>query len=237
MQETPVASRLIYPTLVVEQKLWRAGLSRVAGVDEVGMGPLAGPVVAAAVVLPPRLSDERLPESFPAGVRDSKTLTHKARERLEPEIRQIATGIGIGVVEVGEIDRINIYQAGLKAMRLALDQLPVRPEHVLIDGRVLKDYPTPQSTFKKGDRDIYSIAAASIIAKTYRDRLMLALDRQYPQYGFARHRGYGTAAHREALRTYGPCPAHRRSFRLFSAFALGVCSGVLAHFQPSPLLY
>ncbi len=178
------------------------------------MGPLAGPVVAAAVVLPPRLSDARLPESFPAGVRDSKTLTQKARERLEVAIRQIATGIGIGLVEVGEIDRINIYQAGLKAMRLALDHLPVQPEHVLIDGRLLPDSPIPQSTFKKGDRDIYSIAAASIIAKTYRDRLMLELDQRYPQYGFARHRGYGTAAHREALRAYGPCPAHRRSFRL-----------------------
>ena len=169
------------------------------------MGPLAGPVVAAAAVFPPSLSDKWLPESFPAGVRDSKTLTHKARERLEPEIRRIATGIGIGLVEAEEIDRINIYQAGLKAMRLALDHLPIQPEHVLIDGRLLPDYPIPQSTFTKGDRDIYSIAAASIIAKTYRDRLMLELDQRYPQYGFARHRGYGTAAHREALRTYGPC--------------------------------
>lgn len=209
-----MASRLIYPKLVVEQDLWRAGLHIVAGVDEVGMGPLAGPVVAAAAVFPPSLSDERLPESFPAGVRDSKTLTHKARERLEPEIRQVATGIGIGLVEAKEIDRINIYQAGLKAMRLALDHLPIQPEHVLIDGRLLPDYPIPQSTFTKGDRDVYSIAAASIIAKTYRDQLMLELDQRYPQYGFARHRGYGTAAHREALRTYGPCPAHRRSFRL-----------------------
>ncbi len=209
-----MASRPTYPKLVVEQNLWRAGLHIVAGVDEVGMGPLAGPVVAAAVVLPPRLPGEHLPEPFPLGVRDSKTLTHKARERLEVEIRQITTGIGIGVVEVGEIDRINIYQAGLKAMCLALDHLPARPEHVLIDGRSLPDHPLPQSTFQKGDRDIYSIAAASIIAKTYRDRLMLELDQRYPQYGFARHRGYGTAAHREALRAYGPCPAHRRSFRL-----------------------
>jgi len=209
-----VASRLTYPQLLVEQNLWRVGLHIVAGVDEAGMGPLAGPVVAAAVVFPSRLSEERLPASFPTGVRDSKTLTHKARERLEVEIRQTAMGIGIGLVEVEEIDRINIYQAGLKAMRLALDHLPVRPEHVLIDGRLLPDCPIPQSTFKKGDRDIYSIAAASIIAKTHRDRLMLELDQRYPQYGFARHRGYGTAAHREALRTYGPCPAHRRSFRL-----------------------
>ncbi len=211
-----MAARLIYPKLVVEQDLWRAGLRTVAGVDEVGMGPLAGPVVAAAVVFPQKLSEERLPESFPVGVRDSKTLTPQARERLEVEIRKSATGIGIGLVAVEEIDRINIYQAGLKAMRLALDHLPTQPEHVLIDGRTLPDYPIPQANFQKGDRDIYSIAAASIIAKTYRDRLMLELDRHYPQYGFARHRGYGTVAHRAALRAYGPCPAHRRSFRLLS---------------------
>ena len=209
-----MASRIVHPTLDVEQKLWQEGLTLVAGVDEVGMGPLAGPVVAAAAVLPPEISENGLPESFPAGVRDSKTLTQKARERLEPEIRQVAIGIGVGLVEVEEIDEINIYQAGLKAMRLALDELPSQPEHVLIDGRMLKDYPLPQSTFKKGDRDVYSIAAASIIAKTYRDRLMADLDQQYPQYGFARHMGYGTAAHREAIRQHGPCPAHRRSFRL-----------------------
>lgn len=190
------------------------------------MGPLAGPVVAAAAVFPPTLTEgtqdtndtqdpkDGLPETFPQGVRDSKTLTPKARARLEIEIRGIATGLGIGIVDEKEIDRINIYQAGLKAMRLALEQLPTPPEHVLIDGRVLKDNPWPQSSFKKGDRDVYSIAAASIIAKTYRDRLMTDLDRKYPEYGFARHMGYGTAAHREALRQHGPCPAHRRSFRL-----------------------
>jgi ribonuclease HII len=221
-----VASRLIYPKINVEQELWQHGLLVVAGVDEVGMGPLAGPVVAAAAVFPPTIMEgpectedrqdpkDGLPAAFPQGVRDSKTLTPKARARLEIKIRRIATGRGIGIVDEKEIDRINIYQAGLKAMRLALEQLPVVPEHVLIDGRVLKENPWPQSSFKKGDRDVYSIAAASIIAKTYRDRLMIDLDRKYPQYGFARHMGYGTIAHRVALRRYGPCPAHRRSFRL-----------------------
>ena len=215
-----MASLLIYPKIIVEQELWQHGLLVVAGVDEVGMGPLAGPVVAAAAVFPPTLTEDPqdpkdgLPEAFPQGVRDSKTLTPKARARLEIEIRRIATGLGIGIVDEKEIDRINIYQAGLKAMRLALEQLPVVPEHVLIDGRVLKDSPWPQSSFKKGDRDVYSIAAASIIAKTYRDRLMTDLDRKYPEYGFARHMGYGTVAHRVALHEHGPCPAHRRSFRL-----------------------
>ena len=205
---------MVFPRLTMEQELWQRGLRVVAGVDEVGMGPLAGPVVAAAVVFPSaRISDE-IPLSFPQGIRDSKTLTAKARERLEHAIRQVALGVGIGVVEVEEIDRINIYQAGLRAMRLALEQLPVVPEHILIDSRSLTDLPCPHTSFIKGDRDVYSIAAASIVAKVYRDRLMAALDRRYPEYGFARHMGYGTAAHRAALRRFGPCPIHRRSFRL-----------------------
>lgn len=205
-----MSSRLIFPQLTVEQSLWRQGRETVAGVDEVGMGPLAGPVVAAAVVFPAHA----LLESLPQGVRDSKTLTAKARARLELAIRQAAVGIGIGVVDVEEIDQINIYQAGLKAMRLALAQLPISPDHVLIDGRALADLLYPQTTFIKGDRDVYSIAAASIVAKEYRDRLMVALHERYPHYGFAKHMGYGTAAHREAIRQFGPCPAHRRSFRL-----------------------
>jgi len=178
------------------------------------MGPLAGPVVAAAVVLPPVDTTDDWASVLPRGVRDSKALSAKAREQLERKIRQIAVGVGIGVVEVEEIDRINIYQAGLKAMRLAVEQLPVTPEHVLIDGRSLRDLPYTQTSFIKGDRDVYSIAAASIVAKVYRDRLMAELDKLYPDYGFARHMGYGTAAHRAALRQFGLCPIHRRSFRL-----------------------
>jgi ribonuclease HII len=205
----------IAPRLHSERDLWRSGLRLVAGVDEVGMGPLAGPVVAAAVIFPPHHEcDEGIPASLPQGVRDSKMLGLKARERLDTEIRQVAFSVGVGMVEVEEIDRINIYQAGLKAMRLALDHLPVFPEHVLVDGRTLKNLPCPCSVFIKGDRDVYSIAAASIIAKVYRDRLMIDLDRQYPEYGFARHMGYGTVAHRDALRRFGPTPVHRRSFRL-----------------------
>ncbi|MBI3799928.1 MAG: ribonuclease HII [Deltaproteobacteria bacterium] len=202
------------PQLTVEQELWQRGLRAVAGVDEVGMGPLAGPVVAAAVVLPSVNGNEDWASVLPQKVRDSKTLTAKMRERLDREIRQVALGIGVGVVEVEEIDRINIYQAGRQAMRLALAQLPVTPEHVLIDGRSLDDLPYAQRAFIKGDRDVYSIAAASIIAKVYRDSLMVALDKLYPEYGFARHMGYGTVAHRTALRQFGPCPIHRRSFRL-----------------------
>ncbi len=208
-------STRIAPRLYSERDLWRSGLRLVAGVDEVGMGPLAGPVVAAAVIFPPHHEcDSDIPASLPQGVRDSKMLTPKARERLDTEIRQVALGVGVGMVEVEEIDRINIYQAGLKAMRLALDALSTFPEHVLVDGRALKNLPCPCSVFIKGDRDVYSIAAASIIAKVYRDRLMIDLDRQYPEYGFARHMGYGTVAHRDALRRFGPAPVHRRSFRL-----------------------
>ena len=207
--------RVMFPRLDEERVLWQRGLTAVAGVDEVGMGPLAGPVVAAAVILPPDLTCEGgLPVTFPQGVRDSKTLTLKARERLAVEVRNVAVGIGIGVVEVEEIDEINIYQAGMKAMRLALAKLSVTPEHVLIDGRSLKELSCPQTTFIKGDRDVYSIAAASIIAKVYRDTLMMRLDKQYPEYGFARHMGYGTPAHRDAIRRLGPSPVHRRSFRL-----------------------
>jgi ribonuclease HII len=211
---TLLPSRLVLPKLTVEQELWQRGLRVVAGVDEVGMGPLAGPVVAAAVVLPSVNGNDDWASILPQKVRDSKTLTAKMREQLDQEIRQVALGVGIGVVEVEEIDRINIYQAGRQAMRLALAQLPVTPEHVLIDGRSLSDLPYAQSAFIKGDRDVYSIAAASIVAKVYRDSLMVALDKLYPEYGFARHMGYGTVAHRVALRQFGSCPIHRRSFRL-----------------------
>jgi len=118
------------------------------------------------------------------------------------------------MVEVEEIDRINIYRAGLKAMRLAIENLPLVPEYVLVDGRTIPELLIPQTRYIKGDQTVYSIAAASIVAKVYRDKLMCALDTKYPQYGFARHMGYGTRMHREALRRFGPCPVHRRSFRL-----------------------
>jgi len=192
-----------------EKRLWRRGVLRVTGIDEVGVGPLAGPVVAAAVIFAPRW------RSLPAGVRDSKLLSPAARGRLEAEIRRVASAIGIGVVEPGEIDRVNIYRAALQAMRLAVGALSLPPEHLLVDGRTIPDVAVPQTCHVGGDRNVYSIAAASIVAKVYRDALMRDLDLRYPQYGFARNKGYGTRAHREALLRFGPCPAHRRSFNLF----------------------
>jgi len=187
-----------------ERVLWKSGVVRIAGVDEVGIGPLAGPVVAAAVVFPPGTEI--------AGIDDSKRLDPGRREELAIEIRGRAAGIGIGRAEVEEIDEINVYQAGLLAMRRAVEALPQPPEHVLVDAREIPGLPMPQNPFDKGDGLNFSIAAASIVAKTHRDRLMNELDRDYPQYGFARHKGYGTADHQEAIRRHGPCPLHRGSF-------------------------
>ena len=188
----------------VDRRVRKEGVTVLAGVDEAGMGPLAGPVVAAAVILPTK---PLLP-----GVDDSKALTRKARERLDQEIRSLAIAFAVAVVDVEEIDAINIYQAGLKAMRLAVQSLAVQPEHVLVDARMIPELATPQTRLVHGDRRSYSIAAASVIAKTHRDRLMGDLARLYPEYGFERHAGYATLAHRRALQQLGPCPAHRRSF-------------------------
>jgi ribonuclease HII len=191
-----------------ERLLEQMGVVPVAGVDEVGMGPLAGPVVAAAVVLPAR--------PLLLGLDDSKLLTRLARERLDGEIRKVALGIGIGVATVAEIDEINIYQAGLLAMRRAIEALPIAPRHVLVDARSIPGIAVAQTAFQKGDGRVYSIAAASVIAKVYRDRLMAELALEHPGYGFDGHAGYATAAHRQALRELGPCAAHRRSFTLGS---------------------
>lgn len=187
-----------------ERVLWKSGVRHVAGVDEVGIGPLAGPVVAAAVVFPPRVEI--------AGIDDSKRLDSEARTRLAAKIREKAVGVGIGLAEVAEIDKINIYRAGLCAMKRAVEQLPMRPGHILIDARIVPDLGIPQNPFCKGDGIDFSIAAASIIAKTYRDKLMEELDRHYPRYGFARHKGYSTPEHMMAIQEYGPSPVHRKSF-------------------------
>jgi ribonuclease HII len=168
------------------------------------MGPLAGPVVAAAVVF---ADGEPLD-----GIADSKILTRGAREHAALAIREHAVGIGLGLVEPEEIDRLNIYQAGLRAMRLAIAALPWEPEHVLVDGRSIPELTVPQSRYAKGDGFVYSIAAASIVAKVHRDELMRRLDAVYPQYGFCRHVGYATREHLAALRRFGPSPLHRRSF-------------------------
>ncbi len=198
----------------LETLLWRVGLKHVAGADEVGMGPLAGPVIAAAVVMPPG--------SYVDGVADSKVLTAAARERLAEEIHRRALTVGIGVVEPEEIDRLNIYQAGLCALRRAVEALAVVPEFVLVDGREIPGLAMPQSAYPKGDSFVCSIAAASIVAKVHRDALMRDLDRLYPGYGFARHMGYSTRAHFAAIREHGPSPIHRRSFAPVRAAFRGV---------------
>jgi ribonuclease HII len=186
-----------------ERLLWKAGIQHIAGVDEVGMGPLAGPVVAAAVVFPPNAEIE--------GIDDSKALDEETRVRLDVEIRAKAS-FAIGVVDVEEIDRVNIYHAGIRAMQLAITSLPVEPQHILVDSRTVPGFTQPQNSFDKGDGINFSIAAASIIAKVYRDRLMTELDAVYPGYGFASHKGYSTPQHQQAIRDLGPCPIHRRSF-------------------------
>ena len=176
-----------------------------AGVDEAGRGPLAGPVVAAAVILPER--------GFALAVADSKTLTRAEREQLAAALRA-APGVmlAIAVRDAGRIDEVNILRATHEAMREAASALPVPPDLVLIDGLPVRDFPFPAQAIVKGDASSASIAAASIIAKTHRDHLMCAYDREYPGYGFARHKGYGTAQHLRALRELGPCRLHRQSF-------------------------
>ena len=187
-----------------ERELRPAGATRAAGVDEVGMGPLAGPVVAAAVVLPDGV---RI-----LGLRDSKRLTPAARERLAEEVRAVALAVSIGVTGRAEIDRINIYHAGLLAMRRAVVQLTPRADGVLVDARRIPRIGVPQAPVVGGDDRVASISAASIVAKVYRDTLMRELDARYPGYGFAHNHGYGTAEHLDALERLGPTPEHRRSF-------------------------
>lgn len=180
------------------------GLHVICGVDEAGRGPLAGPVCAAAVILPKHL---QIP-----GLTDSKKLSDKKRRELFPVIQQQAIAYGIGLASEAEIDEINILQATFLAMRRALSQLSIRPEIALIDGNRETDFGLPVKTVVKGDSLSANIAAASVLAKVTRDNIMVELAQQYPEYGFEIHKGYGTKAHYEALRTYGPSPIHRRSF-------------------------
>lgn len=187
-----------------EKRLWAQGASRVAGVDEVGRGCLAGPVVAAAVILPP--------DCDIAGLDDSKKLSPSRREALYAQIADRALGVGVGQVEAEEIDRLNILQASLKAMRMALEDLDSAPDRVLIDGHLPAQSPYPEQAIVDGDARSLSIAAASIVAKVHRDRLMCEYAERFPEYGFASHKGYGSAEHLAALMAHGPCPLHRRSF-------------------------
>ncbi len=187
-----------------ESGLHRQGIALVCGVDEAGRGPLAGPVCAAAVILPEGCD---LP-----GLDDSKKLTEKKREALFPLIRERAVCYGIAFASVEEIERINILSAALLAMNRAIEQLSPAPELALIDGNTTRDIAVPARSVVGGDGKCACIAAASVLAKVTRDRLMLDLARQYPQYGFEKHKGYGTKEHYAALEKYGPCPAHRPSF-------------------------
>ncbi len=188
-----------------EKRLWEEGLSLIAGVDEVGRGPLAGPLVAAAVIFP---GDIFLPS-----VDDSKKLSPKQREEVFLEIGKEARALGVGVVSEATIDRINILQATYLAMRRAVAELKASPDYLLVDGITIPELDIPQLAIIKGDSLSISIAAASIVAKVTRDRLMVEQDRRFPQYGFAQHKGYGTKSHLRALDKYGVSPLHRRSFR------------------------
>lgn len=195
-----------------ERRLYKSGQVRVAGVDEAGRGPLAGPVVAAAVILPAAWVFEGLPDAL-AGLNDSKQLSPARRERFFATLTT-AEGVwyALGSAEPDEIDRLNILRATHQAMRRALRALNPPPDHILVDGLPVPDLPAPQTALPRGDARSYSIAAASVLAKVTRDRRMLEYDRLYPAYGFARHKGYPTAEHLEQLRRHGPCPIHRRSF-------------------------
>ena len=188
-----------------EKMYYRRGYHWIAGVDEVGRGPLAGPVVAAAVILPKDGIGEKL---F-----DSKKISSKKREHLYETILAKAQGVGIGIIGQEEIDRFNILQATLKAMALAIESLPIPPDFILIDGPHGIKVSVPQKPIRKGDQLCNSIAAASIVAKVTRDRMMLECHQKYPQYNFAKHKGYGTKEHRRAIEKFGICELHRKTFR------------------------
>ncbi|WP_319524242.1 ribonuclease HII [uncultured Desulfosarcina sp.] len=188
-----------------ERKAREMGCQIIAGIDEAGRGPLAGPVVSAAVIL----SDGVV---IP-GIDDSKKLTPKRRYALYDRLYEVSHAIGIGVVDAGEIDRINILQATLAAMSMAVANLRPRPDHLLIDGIFTISSNLPQQAIKKGDSRSISIAAASIVAKVTRDRIMDQVDDLFPEFGFGRHKGYPTQTHRQAIQQYGCCPIHRRTFK------------------------
>ena len=188
----------------IESSCAARGFQMICGVDEAGRGPLAGPVCAAAVILPADLPFE--------GLNDSKKLSDKKRRELFPLIKQHAVAYSVVLVDEKEIDRINILQATLRAMRRSVEELSQKPDYVLVDGNKLPELDIEAEAVVHGDSLSASIAAASILAKVTRDDYMLQMDADYPQYGFAVHKGYGTKAHYEALREYGPCPIHRMTF-------------------------
>lgn len=195
------------PDYSIEQELHERGYKYVCGIDEAGRGPLCGPVFAAACILPDGLYIE--------GLNDSKKLTEKKREKLFDIIKEEAIAYCIASASVEEIDELNILEADLLAMRRAIDGLAVKADFAIIDGNVARDFQIPAAPVIKGDATSMSIAAASVLAKVARDRICIDLDREYPQYGIAKHKGYGTKAHMDALREHGPSPIHRKKFIRF----------------------
>jgi ribonuclease HII len=189
--------------LTFETELWNQGIEYIGGIDEAGRGPLCGSVVAACVVMPKGLLID--------GVNDSKKISEKKREKLYDIIFEKAIAVGVGIVDQEVIDKINIKQAARLAMKMAADNCKVRPQYLLIDAETIET-DIPQRGIIKGDELSHSIAAASIIAKVTRDRMCIDWDKQYPQYGIAKHKGYGTKMHISAIKEFGPCPLHRRSF-------------------------
>ncbi|HUA68529.1 MAG TPA: ribonuclease HII [Candidatus Saccharimonadales bacterium] len=195
-----------------ERALWNCGITRVAGVDEAGRGPLAGPVVAAAAILPKQWAESGLPRELD-GLNDSKQLTLLQRKNFFAFLTTCGeVEFAVAQIDSVQIDAINILRATHQAMNAALAALSPQPQHALVDGRPVKTIYMSQTAIVKGDARSYSIAAASVLAKVTRDRLMLEFDRQWPVYGFAEHKGYGTARHLAAIAAHGPCPIHRKSF-------------------------
>lgn len=198
------------PDFSREEKLFKKGYRYIAGIDEAGRGPLAGPVVAAAVVFS---ENAKVSQLVKLGVKDSKLLTSKKRDYLYSKIIENCSDWSVGIVSEDVIDEINILQATLLAMKNAAESLKVKPDFLIIDGNfIIKDFPASQMAIAKADQHIFSVSAASVVAKVTRDKLLVELDIKYPEYGFAKHKGYGTKEHIEAIRKFGPCMVHRRSF-------------------------
>ncbi len=200
------------PDLAFEMELWQAGHTAIAGVDEAGRGALAGPVAAAVVILPPEIEAMKVLR----GVRDSKQMTPEQRESARDKIMRFSRCWGVGFASSAEIDQLGILPATRLAVNRALASLCVVPTHILLDYLQIPELSTPQTSLVKGDCRSLSIAAASVLAKTSRDALLRKLEHVYPGYGFARHKGYGTLAHRDAILRLGPCPEHRLSFTLLA---------------------
>jgi ribonuclease HII len=214
--------KMIVPDFSREEKLFKKGYENIAGVDEVGRGPLAGPVVAAAIIFSKNKSLSKLLE---IGIRDSKLLSSKKREYLYELILEKCYDWSTGIVSEETIDEINILEASMLAMKKAVEKLKTKPDFLLIDGNhTIKNYPASQIAIPKADQFVFSVSAASIIAKVTRDRILIDLDEKYPNYGFAQHKGYGTKLHMEILEKVGPCKIHRKSFspvkKLLSGFNL-----------------